>query len=165
MAGGLDFRFLKLCLILRDFVGNSSETLFYMSKLWYKLKYMNNYKYWIIFVPFLPHQKKGEKWGSKNRRNVFKLRPGNNNDTYNTSDKSESFWFSSYRDIGQKRNSHTKSLKNSISQRRIRLLDLLTSSLGLLWCNIAHSVVQIQVCFSFILFVTILLIGNLVANW
>ena len=47
--------------------------------------------------------------------------------------KSEFIWFSSYRDIGQKRNSHTKSLKNSISRRRIRLLDLLTSSLGLLW--------------------------------
>ena len=74
-----------------------------------------------------------KKWGSKNRRNVFKLRPGNNNDAYNTSSKSESFWFSSYRDIGQKRNSRTKSLKSSISQRRIRLLDLLTSSQGLLW--------------------------------
>ena len=41
-----------------------------------------------------------------------------------------------FRDIGQKRNFHTKSLKNSISQRRIRLLDLLTSRLGLLWENL-----------------------------
>ena len=43
----------------------------------------------------------------ENRRNVFTFLPGNSNDTCNT------------RDIGQKRNSHTKSLKNSISQRRI----------------------------------------------
>ena len=55
--------------------------------------------------------------------------PGNKNDTFNTSGKSEFIWFSSYRDIGQKRHFYTKSLKNSISQRRIRLLGLLTSSL------------------------------------
>ena len=67
---------------------------------------------------------------SKNCRNAFKLRPGNNNDTYNASGKPEFIWFSSYRDIGQKRNSHTKSLKNLIS---CRLLDLLTSRLGVLW--------------------------------
>ena len=83
--------------------------------------------------PFFSLHSVGEKWGSKNRRNVFKFLPRSNNNTYNTSGKSEFIWFSSYRDIGQKRNFHTKSLKNSISQRRIRLLDLLTSRLGLLW--------------------------------
>ena len=77
----------------------------------------------------------GEKWGSKNRRNAFKFLPGNKNDTCNTSGKSEFIWFNSYyRNIGQKRNSDTKSLKNSISQRRIRLLD----SLGA-WVSCAHS--------------------------
>ena len=68
-------------------------------------------------------------WGSK----IVEM--SSNFYTYNTSDKSEFIWFCSYRDIGQKRNSHTKSLNNSISQWRIRLLDLLTSSLGLLWCG------------------------------
>ena len=39
----------------------------------------------------------------------------NNKDTYNTSGKSEFIWFSSYRDIAQKQNSLTKSLKILIS--------------------------------------------------
>ena len=66
-----------------------------------------------------------EWWGSKNRRNVFKFIPGNNNDTFKTSGKSEFIWFSSYRDIGQKRNSDTKSLKK---------LDSLWA-----WVSCAHS--------------------------
>ena len=51
----------------------------------------------------------GEKWGSLNRRNIFKFLPGNNNSTYNTSGISEFIRFSSYRDIVQSQNYHTKS--------------------------------------------------------
>ena len=39
-----------------------------------------------------------------------------------------------YRDIDQKQNSNTKSLKNSLSQQRIRLLDSLWA-----WVSCAHS--------------------------
>ena len=60
-----------------------------------------------------------------------KFQPGNNNDTSNASGKAEFIRFNSYRDIDQKRNSDTKPLKNSLSQRRIRATRL-TLSLGIL---------------------------------
>ena len=45
----------------------------------------------IVKPTYFPFHLVGEKWGSKNRRNIFKFLPGNINDTYETSSKSDLF--------------------------------------------------------------------------